>query len=152
MKLKKLRTVFSSLHVNLDAHPSPYVVPWKNAQVAALTEKLQAKELAVAVGPTEEYGGEEQTPVKGKAEDHLSTGSAVVDGEGPHHQLAAVDSSSGADSCYFGHRESFRGGDCAVGPVDGAHSEDDGSDDGPGAIFGESHHAAAADNWWGAWN
>ncbi|EXC31623.1 Homeobox-leucine zipper protein HAT5 [Morus notabilis] len=147
-----LKSTYDSLLANFDSiHKENEKL---KAEVASLTEKLQAKEEGAGAPPpaqkSESLAGD-MTEIMGlqfgvKAEDRLSTGSggsAVVDEEGP--QL--VDS---GDS-YF---QSVQYPGC-MGTVDGVHSEeDDGSDDGRSYfpdVFAAAEQQQEGENlecWW----
>ncbi|KAE8680903.1 Homeobox-leucine zipper protein HAT5 [Hibiscus syriacus] len=132
-KTKQLEREYDLLKSSLDSLQSNYDSILKEnaklkSEVASLTEKLQAKDVA-----TEGITGEKDEPLRAemvstlqfsvKVEDRLSTGSVgstVVDEDAP--QL--VDR---GDSSYFLSDEYPR----CIGPINGVHSEeDDGSDDG----------------------
>ncbi|KAF8399267.1 hypothetical protein HHK36_015132 [Tetracentron sinense] len=126
------------------------------SEVVSLTEKLQANEVAgvVIVGqkPDPQLPGNEAeigaAQFSVKAEDHLSSGSGVVDDDGP--QLVDSGDSYFPDGDYHG---------CSMVPMEGIHSEeDDGSDDGhsyfPNAFAAEQQHHEEGEplGWWVIWS
>ncbi|XP_077215317.1 homeobox-leucine zipper protein HAT5-like [Tasmannia lanceolata] len=147
-KTKQLETDYDLLKSSYDSLLSHYDTILKDkdklkSQVASLIEKLQAKE---AVDQKTDPPLEKSEGIVGiivTAEDHLSSGSTVVDEDGP--QL--VDSS---DS-YF--PDDYRGG---MGPIDGVQSEEeDVSDDSRSyfsSVFASQQNEEAGHLSWWVWN